>query len=103
MYKYICIFKFLYITQLSYKRMFHFYRASTINFNTTFMCPLFIAGVPFDSVGRFCVNLLLRTTCMRSCCDWSASSVAAQQTKNQKQSVHLLPLSEDKDCLWVLA
>jgi len=27
-----------------------------------------IAGVPFDSAGRFRATLLLRTTCMRLCC-----------------------------------
>ena len=31
----------------------------------TFMCPMSIAGVPFDSVRRFRATLLLRTTCMR--------------------------------------
>jgi len=46
--------------------------------------PRSIAGVPFDSVGRPWTILLLRTTCMRSCCNWSASCLAALQTKNQK-------------------
>jgi len=36
------------------------------HFNTTCMCPRFISGVPFDSVGRFWATLLLHTTCMRS-------------------------------------
>jgi len=44
---------------------------------TTFMCPRSIAGVPFDSVGILQTTLLLRTTCMRSCCNWNASCVAA--------------------------
>jgi len=46
--------------------------------------PRSIAGVPFDSAGRFRATLLLRTTCMRSCCTWIASCVATSQTKNQK-------------------
>ena len=36
-----------------------------------------IAGMPFDSAGRFRATLLLRTTCMRSCCNRIASCVAA--------------------------
>jgi len=44
--------------------------------------PRSIAGVPFDSVRRFRATLLLRTTCMRLCCNGVASCVAAQQTKN---------------------
>jgi len=36
--------------------------------------------------GRFRATLLLRTTCMHSCCNWSASCVAAQQTKNQPKT-----------------
>jgi len=43
-----------------------------------------IAGVPFDSVGRFQATLLLRTTCMCLCCNGVASCVVAWQTKNQK-------------------
>jgi len=45
-------------------------------FKTTFMCLRSIAGVPFDSVGRFRASLVLRTTCMRSCSYWIASCVA---------------------------
>jgi len=51
------------------------------HFNTTFMCPRSIAGVPFGSVGprRFRATLLpwLHTTCMHSCCNWCGSGVAA--------------------------
>ena len=36
-----------------------------------------IAGVPFDSVGRFQATLLLRTTCMCLCCNGVASCVVA--------------------------
>jgi len=36
------------------------------NFKTTFMCPRSIAGVAFDSAGRFRASLLLHTTCVRS-------------------------------------
>jgi len=54
------------------------------HFKTTFMCPRSMAGVPFDSVRRNRAISLLHTTCMRSCCNWRASCVAAQQTKNQK-------------------
>ena len=36
-----------------------------------------IAGVPFDSVGRFRATLLLRTTCMRLWGNWAARCVAA--------------------------
>jgi len=43
-----------------------------------------IAGVSFISVGSSRSTLLLRTTCMHSCCNWSASCAAALQTKNQK-------------------
>jgi len=43
----------------------------------TFMCPRFIARVPFDSAGRFQDYLLLHTTCVRPRCDWSASYVVA--------------------------
>jgi len=49
-----------------------------------FSNPRSIAGVPFDSVGNPRTTVLLRTTCMRSCCNWSASCVAALHTKNQK-------------------
>jgi len=31
---------------------------------------------PFDSAGRFRATLLLRNTCMRSCCTWIAICVA---------------------------
>jgi len=47
------------------------------HFYTTLMCQRSIAGVPFDLVGRFQASLLLRTTCMRSCCNWIASCVVA--------------------------
>ena len=50
-----------------------------------FMCPRSTAGVPFDSARRFRASLLLLTTCMRLCCNWVASCVAVQQTKNQKK------------------
>jgi len=43
-----------------------------------------IAGVLFDSAGGLCTTLLLRTTCMRSCCTLSARCVAALQTKKPK-------------------
>ena len=46
--------------------------------------PKSIASVPFHSVGRFRATLLLRTTCMRLWCNWVASCLVAQQTKNQK-------------------
>jgi len=46
--------------------------------------PRFIAGVPFNSVGILRTTLLLRTTCMRSCCNWRAGCVAALQTKMSK-------------------
>jgi len=39
--------------------------------------PRSIAGAPFDSVGILRTTFVLRTTCMRSCCNWSASCVAA--------------------------
>jgi len=39
--------------------------------------PESIAGVPFDSVGRFRTSQLLRTTYVRSYCDRIASCVAA--------------------------
>jgi len=48
------------------------------------MCPRSIAGVKIDLVGSLQITLLLRTTCMRSCCNWSASCLAALQTKKQK-------------------
>ena len=48
-----------------------------------------IAGVPFDSVGRFWATLLLRTTCMCLWCNWVASCVGALQTKNQKPKTKL--------------
>jgi len=35
------------------------------------------------SVRSLRTTLLLRTTCMRSCCNWNASCVAALQTKNR--------------------
>ena len=52
------------------------------HFKTTFMCPRSSTGVPFDSVGILWTNLLLCTTCMRSCFYWSASCVTARQTQN---------------------
>jgi len=42
-------------------------------FNTTFMGPRSIARVPFDSVMRFRVSLLLHTSCMHLCRKWVAS------------------------------
>jgi len=42
-----------------------------------------IAGVPLNSFGILRTSFVLRTTCMCSCCNWSASCVAACQTKNQ--------------------
>ena len=47
------------------------------HFYTLFMCQRSIAGVPLDSDGRIQASLLLRTTCMRSCCSWIASCVVA--------------------------
>jgi len=47
-----------------------------IHFETTFMCPKSIAGVP---------SLLLHTTCVRSCSTWPASCVAAKHTKTKKE------------------
>jgi len=32
------------------------------HFKTIFICPSYIAGVPFDLVGRFWASLLLHTT-----------------------------------------
>jgi len=52
------------------------------HFTTAFMCPMSIAGMPFDSVGSLRTTLLLRSTCMRSCCKWSATI----QTKNKTKS-----------------
>ena len=48
-----------------------------------------IAGMPFDSVGRFWATLLLRTTCMCLWCNWVASCVGALQNKNQKPKTKL--------------
>jgi len=45
--------------------------------------PRSIAGVTFDSAGRFRTSPLLHTTCMHSCCNWVASCVAAYQTKTK--------------------
>jgi len=56
------------------------------HFKTTLVFPKSIAGVLFDSVGSPWTTLLLHTTCMRSCCNWSASCVAALQTTNQKST-----------------
>ena len=43
-----------------------------------------IAGVPFDSAGRLRATRLLRTTCMRSWCNWIASCVAVYQNQKLK-------------------
>jgi len=40
-------------------------------------CESAVAGVPFHSIRRFQATLLLRTTCMRLCCNGVASCVAA--------------------------
>jgi len=40
--------------------------------------PRAIVGVMFDSVGSPWTTLLLRTTCMCSCCNWSASCLVVQ-------------------------
>jgi len=53
--------------------------------------PRSIAGLPFDSIGILRTTFVLRTTCMRSCCNWSASCVAAWPTKNQKHSMFACP------------
>ena len=50
-----------------------------------FSNPMSIAGVPFNLFGILRTTLILRTTCMRSCCTWRARCVAAlQMIKNQK-------------------
>jgi len=47
--------------------------------------PKSIAGVPFYLVGSLRITLLLRTTCICSCCNYkSAICVVVLQTKNQK-------------------
>jgi len=49
-----------------------------------FLYPESIAGVPFDSARQFRPTLLLHTTCVRSCCTWRASCVAAfNKNKNE--------------------
>jgi len=58
-----------------------------ILFKTSCSCPRSIAGVPFDLAGRFRATLLLRTTCMRSCCTWIASCGG---TTNQKPKTIIL-------------
>ena len=45
------------------------------HFKSAFMCPRSIAAVPFDSVGILRTTLLLRTTCMRSCCKGASLKV----------------------------
>jgi len=57
-------------------------------------------------------TLLLRTTWMRSCCNWSASGVAAWQTQHPKTTFHslllrsrlvvLLPISSASPCLFLV-
>ena len=48
-----------------------------VHVKSIFICPGSIAGVPFDSAGRFWATLLLRTTCTRVCCNGWASCVTA--------------------------
>ena len=51
-----------------------------------------IAGLLFDSVGSLRTTSLLRTICIRSWCNWSASCVAAFETKNQKPKTNFSSL-----------
>jgi len=53
-------------------------------FDATFMCPRSIAGVPFDSAGRFQVTLLLCTIRMRSQRLGGVGGVAAYTQTNKK-------------------
>jgi len=52
--------------------------------------PRSIAGVPFDSVGRFWASLLLRTTCMHSCCNWIASCHGGGITNQKPKTKRIL-------------
>ena len=52
--------------------------------------PKSIAGVQFDSVRRFRATLLLRTTCMRLCCNGGASCVAPTN-KNHPPAWYSVP------------
>ena len=47
------------------------------------MCPRSIAGVP-SSQALASYIILLHTTCVRSCCTWRASGVAAKHQKTKK-------------------
>ena len=66
------------------------------HFKSKFICPRSNAGVPLDSVGRFRATLLLCTTCMRSCCTWIASCMAAYQTQKPKNSLPLFMSSVEQ-------
>jgi len=57
-----------------------------------------IAGVLSNLVESLLTILLLRTICMHSCCNWSASCVAAQPTKNQKTTVAKIELLRPWGC-----
>jgi len=59
-----------------------------------------IAGVLFDSVGRFRSCLLLCTTCMRSCCNWIANCVVAYQTKTKTKPLVCVPVVNGGLVLW---
>jgi len=64
--------------------------ATNVYVKSISICQGSIAGVLFSSVRRFRASLLLRTTCMRLRCNWVASCVAAQQTKNQKPRWYII-------------
>jgi len=53
----------------------------------TFMCLISIAGVPFDSVRRFRVTLLLRTTCMCLCCVMESLTVWWHNSPRTKKNL----------------
>jgi len=64
----------------------HHFTDNTIQ-HSSVQGPL-IAGVPFDSVGRFRASLLLRTNCMRSQRLGGTSSMAAIPTNKQTNKHH---------------
>jgi len=59
-----------------------------------FICPGSIARVPFDSTRRFRPTFLLHTTCVRSCCTWCDSCVAAFKKKNMHKESMMLAFPE---------
>jgi len=69
----------------NYYNPYIYYQHTHTLLQTVFMCPRSIAGVPFDSFASLRTTLLLRSTCMRFCCNWSSDQVGSSKPKKERK------------------